>query len=271
MNGAKPALVIDTRPVWESGTSGLQAPNLSYVAAPLQSLRRLPQDQLLRQWFDLRVSEAKDGTAMALVATSPASVEALQGMPALCEELVKGLSHKPALFAVGPGSASSLAAWAQAYGLDSVVTSPLKGSGVEAFLQIFQANTRAPAQEANQLFVLLESTTNQPDLALGLRASGLQTARFGLYERIDLPLELSLATTECSLACLVVSSSALVDPAISGLQKNGFNPKEVFWLCHHSKITQALEKASVHRIHQLADLTPQTIIAKVFELSRMND
>ena len=85
MNGAKPALVIDTRPVWESGTSGLQAPNLSYVAAPLQSLRRLPQDQLLKQWFDLRSAEAKDGAAVALVATSPASVEALQGMPALCE------------------------------------------------------------------------------------------------------------------------------------------------------------------------------------------
>ncbi len=271
MNGANSALVIDTRPVWESNTSGLQAPNLSYVAAPLQALRRLPQDQLLKEWFDLRSAEANGGTTVALVATSPASVEALQGMPALWGELAKGLSQKPALFAVGSGSADSLAAWAESCGLDPLVISPPKGSGVEAFLQIFQANTGVPAQHANRLFVLLESTSNQPDLALGLRVRGLRTARFGLYERIDLPLELSLGTTESSLVCVVVSSSALVGPAIAGLQENGFNPKELLWLCHHLKIAQALEKASVYRIHQLADLNPQTIITKVIELSRMND
>ncbi|MGA0808546.1 MAG: hypothetical protein ACO3PI_05810, partial [Burkholderiaceae bacterium] len=77
MSGASPALIIDTRPVWESDSTGCEEhPNVSYLAAPLQRLRRLPQDPLLKQWSDLKSSDREGKSLVALVATSPASVEA---------------------------------------------------------------------------------------------------------------------------------------------------------------------------------------------------
>ena len=277
MSGASPALIIDTRPVWESDSTGWgEHPNVSYLAAPLQRLRRLPQDPLLKQWSDLKSSEIKsserDGKpSIALVATSPASVEALQGMPAFCEELSKGFVQKPTLFAVGPGSASSLAGWASFYGLGPNVTAPPQGSGVEAFLQLLQADANRTAHEANTLFVLLESTTNQPDLAQGLCNKGLRVARLGVYERIDHPLQRVPVCLATSLVCVVVSSSALVARAVEGLASQGLAPPKAHWFCHHIKIIESLKKANLPLVHQLTDLAPPRIIAKVIELSRMND
>ncbi len=277
MSGASPALIIDTRPVWESDSTGCaEHPNVSYLAAPLQRLRRLPQDPLLKQWsdlksFEIKSSEREGKSLVALVATSPASVEALQGMPAFCEELVKGFSQKPALFAVGPGSASSLAAWASLYGLDPLVTAPPQGSGVEAFLQLFHADTNRATHEANTLYVLLESTTNQPDLAQGLCNNGLRVARLGVYERIDHPLQLVPTPLATCLVFVVVTSSALVARAVEGLASQGLAPQKAHWFCHHIKIMESLKRANLPLVHQLTDLAPSRIIAKVIELSRMND
>jgi hypothetical protein len=187
------------------------------------------------------------------------------------KSLQKGSSQKPTLFAVGPGSASSLAGWASFYGLGPNVTAPPQGSGVEAFLQLLQADANRTAHEANTLFVLLESTTNQPDLAQGLCNKGLRVARLGVYERIDHPLQRVPACLATSLVCVVVSSSALVARAVEGLASQGLAPTKAHWFCHHIKIIESLKKANLPLVHQLTDLAPPRIIAKVIELSRMND
>ncbi|MGA1155712.1 MAG: hypothetical protein ACO3TR_07245, partial [Burkholderiaceae bacterium] len=120
-------------------------------------------------------------------------------------------------------------------------------------------------------YVLLESTTNQPDLAQGLCNNGLRVARLGVYERIDHPLQLVPTPLATCLVFVVVTSSALVARAVEGLASQGLAPQKAHWFCHHIKIMESLKKANLPLVHQLTDLAPSRIIAKVIELSRMND
>lgn len=276
MNGATTALVIDTRPVWESDIAAprlqpAQHPSISYLLAPLQVLRGLPQDLLLRQWSDLKSSHPIRSGFMGLVATSPACVEALQAMPSFSKEISKELGPALRLFAVGEGSASHLAAWARPYGEDLRVAAPDEGSGVAAFLKMLESQEGLTIEKATTLFVLLESTTNQPDLSLGLNAKGFRTVRFGLYERSDHSFELPPSVLQSSVVCVIVSSSALVGQAVKGLVSQGLAPQRAHWFCHHSKIVKALQKADLPFIHQVADFGPERLFKKVIELSRAND
>jgi uroporphyrinogen-III synthase len=272
MSGASHALVIDTRPVWEPPiqTNGFTEFALPYVAAPLQTLRRLPQSLLLNQWSALRSAKRDQGIGLALVATSPASVEALQGMPELSQEIAASLIHEPMpLFAVGLVSARCLAAWASNHGLAAAVHAPTHDSGVQAFVRLLGADSRPYS-----CFVLLESSSNQPDLALSLSEKGFRAERLGLYERTDCPLASHLTkvkTPRTSHVYVLISSSSLVDRAASGLRQAGLDPQEVRWLCHHNKILDLLEAAGFPHRYRLDNLDPRTILAKVIELSRMND
>jgi hypothetical protein len=276
LNGATTALVIDTRPVWESDIAAsrlqpAQHPSISYLLAPLQVLRGLPQDLLLRQWSDLKSSHPMRSGVMGLVATSPACVEALQAMPSFSKEISKELGRALRLFAVGEASASHLAAWARPYGEHLQVAAPDEGSGVAAFLKMLESQEGLTIEKATTLFVLLESTTNQPDLSLGLNAKGFRTVRFGLYERSDHSFELPPSVLQSSVVCVIVSSSSLVSQAVKGLVSQGLAPQQAHWFCHHSKIVKALQKADLPFIHQVADFSPERLLKKVVELSRAND
>jgi uroporphyrinogen-III synthase len=272
MSGATHALVIDTRPVWEPPiqTNGFSEFALPYVAAPLQSLRRLPQSPLLNQWAALHLAKSEHGAGLAIVATSPASVEALQGMPGLSKEMAASLVHEPMpLFAVGAASARCLAAWASNHGLAAAVNAPERDSGVQAFIK-FLGEISGPYPR----FVLLESSSNRPDLALSLREKGFRAERLGLYERMDCPLASHLMKVDIPRASRVyalVSSSSLVGLAASELRQVGLDPLEVRWLCHHNKILRLLEAAGFPHRYRIDNLDPVTILAKVIELSRMND
>ncbi len=272
VSGAIPALVIDTRPVWEPPIqiNGFTEFALPYVAAPLQTLRRLPQSSLLNDWSALRSAKLDQVAGLAIVATSPASVEALQGMPGLSEEIATSLVRRESpLFAVGAASARYLAVWASSHGLAADVHAPANDSGVQAFVKLL-GKTSPPYP----CFVLLESTSNQPDLALSLRENGLQAERLGLYERLDCPLASHLTKVSLPQAghvYVLVSSSSLVGRASSELRQAGLDPHEVRWLCHHDKILRLLEAAGFPHRYCIDNLDPGTILAKVIELSRMND
>lgn len=272
MSGATHALVIDTRPAWEPPvqTNGFAEFALPYVAAPLQTLRRLPQPPLLKQWSALHSAKSEHGTGLALVATSPASVEALQGMPELSQEMAASLIHEPMpLFAVGAASARCLAGWAGNHGLAATVHAPTHDSGVQAFIKLLAGATRP-----YPCFVLLESSSNQPDLALSLREKGFQAERLGLYERMDCSLASHLTKVpipQASHVYVLISSSSVVGRAASELRQAGLDPKGVRCLCHHDKILRLLEEAGFPHRHCIDNLDPGTILDKVIELSRMND
>ena len=272
MSGATHALVIDTRPVWEPSiqTNGFTEFASSYVVAPLQTLHRLPQSPLLNQWAAMHSAKRDQGTGLALVATSPASVEALQGMPELSQEMAASLIHEPMpLFAVGAASARCLAAWAGNHGLAATVHAPTHDSGVQAFIKLLGGTARP-----NPCFVLLESSSNQPDLALSLREKGFQAERLGLYERMDCSLASHLTKVpipQASHVYVLISSSSVVGRAASELRRAGLDPEGVRWLCHHDKILRLLEEAGFPHRHCIDNLDPGTILDKVIELSRMND
>lgn len=192
-------------------------------------------------------------------------------MPSFSEEISKELGRALRLFAVGEGSASHLAAWARPYGKDLKVVSPDQGSGVAAFLKMLESQEGLTIQKVTTLFVLLESTTNQTDLSLGLNAKGFRTVRFGLYERIDHAFELPPSVLESSVVCVIVSSSALVSHAVKGLVSHGLAPQQAHWFCHHSKIAEALQKADLPFIHQVGGFNSEALFKKVIELSRAND
>jgi len=205
-----------------------------------------------------RLTPLPTGTGRRLlVATSPASVEALEILPSAGAAFFAQIAEDPnrwVLTGVGEASYTALVHWFEkqrllaphlalhrAPHLPEVWRMPTaQGSGAEPFL-------RWLAQESPRRFegmeaLLLEAQGNQPVLAEGLASLGVPCQRLALYRRVASPMP-TIAPRASEGLGLVVSSSTLVEAAIAGLTAQAFNPRGVVWMTHHPRIAQALTVA----------------------------
>ncbi|MFZ9314737.1 MAG: uroporphyrinogen-III synthase [Burkholderiaceae bacterium] len=252
--------LVLTRPLWQGApdilADELQAAartslpahwSLRVVSAPLQRLIPLTEARYLPT--PLPTGEGRG----LLVATSPASVEALLASPEVGAGLGAEIAKDPGrwvLTGVGEASVSALEHWFQtrphaaspgASGRPEVWRMPTDlGSGAEPFLQWL--SHRRSLLCTGTTAVLLEAQENQPVLAEGLASLGIPTQRLRFYRRVSCPMPM-IAPRASEVVGLVISSSTVVDAAIAGLRAQAVEPLEAVWMTHHPRIAQALTAA----------------------------
>lgn len=282
----QPVCLVLTRPLWQGApdtladelqaNAGLALPShwsLRVVSAPLQRLIPIAAKDLQRP-----APLPLDAGLRMLVATSPASVEALGALPSTAEAIRAQIATAPGrwvLTGVGEASCSALVRWFAAQQppvAQSAVVVPevwympaALGSGAEPFLRWLASKPLALPDGADAL--LLEAQGNQPVLAEGLASLGVPSQRLTLYRREACLMPMISPQVAEGLG-LVVSSSTLVDAAIAGLTAQAINPRGVVWMTHHPRIAKALTAAlSVEIVPMLEGLDASQILSG---LARLN-
>lgn len=222
----------------------------------LQSLVISPTEPRDSQASHSRRAEFVSGL---LVATSPSCVDALSRLPGtnhVLRQCLQQSQHGWVVTGVGHGSAEAIAGH---FGRDAP-SSPLSrmvtpefpeeaGSGAQAFLQwLHQVGL---AEGSGRPALLLEGHGNQPTIAERLATDGWRVQRVPLYSRHAqtmaslMPSAPEAASTSGNeVFCVVVSSSALVEPAVQGIAAQGVALSAVRWLTHHEAIAQRLSVAT---------------------------
>lgn len=263
--------LVLTRPVWQGSEDPLIGPlrqlvqeqnaeifggEIRVVSAPVQQLvpgddRKACQQLKAVLTFgpvaDHSVLSKPSAVLGLVVATSPSSVAALRHMPQTAGQLraLLGGSACPwpypwAVTGVGHASSLALADWLGQPGQETArVLSfpPERGSGAQAFIQWFDET--CPLHFPRAPVVLLEANDNQPTLAHALTARGFSVHRLNIYQRQPLPMP-RLPCSPTDGLCVLVSSSALVEPVLSELMAQGIDSKRMVWLTHHSLIADRL-------------------------------
>ena len=256
----QPVCLVLTRPLWQGAPdtladellagarSALPAEwSLRVVSAPLQRLVSMSEG--LQSPAPLPMGAAR----RLLVATSPASVEALQILPTAGTALFTQIAADPGrwvLTGVGEASCTALAHWFETQRLlapDLALPAPevwrmpsALGSGADPFLRWLRLPLSALSGATDAL--LLEAQGNQPVLAEGLASLGVSCQRHAIYRREACPMPVIAPRASEGLG-LVVSSSTVVEAAIAGLTAQSLNPCRVVWMTHHPRIAQALTAA----------------------------
>jgi hypothetical protein len=256
----QPVCLVLTRPLWQGAPDTLADEllagarralpahwSLRVVSAPLQTL--VPMAKGLQPPALLPTGTGR----RLLVATSPASVEALEILPTAGAALFAQIAEDPSrwvLTGVGEASCSALAHWFETRRRNasySAVQAPAVwqmptalGSGADPFLRWLAQ--QPPALDEGTEAVLLEAQGNQPALAEGLASLGVACQRLALYRREACPMPMIAPRVAEGLG-LIVSSSTAVDAAIAGLTAQALNPCGVVWMTHHPRIAQALTAA----------------------------
>lgn len=258
----QPVCLVLTRPLWQGAPDILAGEllagarqvlpahwSLRVVSAPLQRLIPLGQAP-----YEPEPLHAGVGRRL-LVATSPASVEALGILPTPGAALSAQIAADPSrwvLTGVGEASCTALLNWFESQRPNTSHTAlapqapevwrmpaPL-GSGAEPFLRWLSDRTAALSEGAEAR--LLEAQENQPLLAEGLASLGVPSRRLALYRRVACPMPM-IAPRASEGVGLVVSSSTVVESAIAGLTAQALNPRGVVWMTHHPRIAEALTAA----------------------------
>lgn len=210
-NGPAPALL---------GTAG---PML--VRSPAHELRLQPLENLLTLSFE-RLAEPG-----WVVATSPASAQALRGQPRLLEALGRR-AQSISWAAVGEATAEALrSVLISTVGEVRDILYP-RGVG-DAQALLVELGTQPPRAVA-----LLESVGNRAALADGLAGLGWTVTRWALYRRIPRPL-VDLRLAQAPLWVLL-SSSGQVRSVVDSLSAQGLQALDVQWLTHHPAIAALL-------------------------------
>jgi len=264
----QPVCIVLTRPVWQGFEDPLVGPlrqlvqdqnaeifgsEIRVISAPMQRLvpgddlqacQRLEAALALVSPVAHAASSSEPGAVAGLVvATSPSSVAALTHMPQTDSQLraLLGPSDGPwAVTGVGHASAQAMVGWLvlEGQGAGRVLAFPVeRGSGAQAFIQWLD-ETR-PLHFPQAPVVLLEASDNQPTLAHALTARGFSVHRLDIYQRQPVSMP-HLPCSPSDSLCVLVSSSALVEPVLTELTAQGISPKRVGWLTHHSLIAERL-------------------------------
>ena len=256
----QPVCLVLTRPLWQGAPDILADEllagarqalpahwSLRVVSAPLQRL--IPLGQAPHEPEPLHAGVGR----RLLVATSPASVEALGILPTPGAALFAQIAADPSrwvLTGVGEASCTALAHWLETQWRNASYPAPQApevwrmpaalGSGAEPFLRWLSDRTAALSEGAEAL--LLEAQENQPLLAEGLASLGVPSRRLALYRRVACPMPM-IAPRASEGVGLVVSSSTVVESVIAGLTAQALNPRGVVWMTHHPRIAEALTAA----------------------------
>lgn len=264
----QPVCLVLTRPVWQGSEDPLVGPlrqlvqdqnveifgsEIRVISAPIQRL--VPGDDLqacqrleaalalVSPVAHAAFSSEPGAVAGLVVATSPSSVAALTHMPQTAGQLraLLGVSDGPwAVTGVGHASAQALVGWLaqEGQGAGRVLAFPVeRGSGAQAFIQWL--DEARPLHFPQAPVVLLEASDNQPTLSHALTARGFSVHRLDIYQRQPLPMPRLPCSPSDSL-CVLVSSSAVVEPVLTELTAQGFDLKRVGWLTHHRLIADRL-------------------------------
>jgi uroporphyrinogen-III synthase len=258
--GVRLTLLV-TRPVWAGREDlfaealGLAAANtcVDVVSAPLQLLHPLSAQaeqvlvQAIREEQGLKPPEGD-----WLVATSPASAQALGELPLLLSHLA---GRQPALrlAAVGESSADALQAVMQ---LRPTLIADTVGDADTLAARL----SSLPLQGA-RVFIL-EAADNRPQLAAALQASGYRVLRLPVYTRA--PQAFPSLSRHHQDYWVLLSSSRLIGPAIEELTRQQIAPEGVTWVGHHPAIGEAVTRALPQARWVMVDrLSPSTILERM--------
>jgi uroporphyrinogen-III synthase len=219
------------RPSWEGHELSSNGPVLEGVAGP--TLVRSPAHELRVQPLEEALASSFERLTKPgwVVATSPASAQALRGQPRLLEALGRR-AQSISWAAVGEATAQALRS--VLVSMVGEVRDILYPPGVgDAQALLVELGTQPPAAVA-----LLESVGNRAALADGLTGLGWTVTRWALYRRIPRPL-VDLRAVQAPLWVLL-SSSGQVRSAIDSLSAQGLRVLDVQWLTHHPAIAALL-------------------------------
>lgn len=251
--------LLITRPTWQglpdrwfrACEQGARALDVHCLFAPFARLD--PIDEAREQSLAAALT-ALGPRPLWLVATSPASAEAL----GLCPRLLRLLTERqnaPRLAATGASSAQALRGVLGR--TESEVLLPAQVGDAASLAELLRG--RAREEEA---VVLLEGLDNRPDLAEALGADGLLCLPLALYTRT--PITLAPLPPEPSNWWALLSSSAAVAPVLAGLSAQGIDAGRVHFMGHHPAIFEALRLAQpTARYEALPSLALDEVLSRI--------
>lgn len=204
-----------------------------------------------------------------LVFTSPSSVLAFDAwMHDHAQNLL--INHRPRFAAVGGGTADRLRAmpWMKPFDEILHVEDSAKASAQSL---IDCLSTRQPQESwawPDQSFVLVEGEDNRPTLAQGLSALGAEVHPFPVYRRTDARWNLSLkGLIQHSMpkeVGLLVTSSTVIDRALSCVAELRVPMNHVVWLTQHQTIADQLHEKIREPILRVR-LDPRYFVGDAFD------
>lgn len=262
------ASLVLTRPGWPHPLNvftlelakALEPLKVALFSAPLQRFALVePGSELLEQFRS--VLKRRQADRVWLVSTSPSAAYAFAQQAQLLKDCEKALAAGRLVFSgIGMASVAPLLRWAERSSVTVPVRLPESDGGQTAPSQ--EAAAVTPASEGaamsvtsadaqayltwiqgqladREAFVLLEAANNRDDLALGLQDLQAQVLRLPLYRREPLPMPL-MSPPPASPVFVLLTSSALAQPAVQGFREQGIDPQKLIWLAHHPAIVRAI-------------------------------
>ncbi len=204
-----------------------------------------------------------------LIFSSPSSVLAFDAwMRSYAENLF--INHRPRLAAVGGGTADRLRAMPWTTEFDEIlhVEDSTKASAQSLIDCLLARQSQELFAWPDQCFILVEGEENRPTLAQGLSALGAKIQAWPLYRRTDARWNRSLKDlirdSMPREVGLLVTSSTVIDRALSCVAELRVPMNHVVWLTQHQTIADQLHEKTRESILRVR-LDPRYFVGDAFD------